>query len=122
VLPATNGVSRLSRLCGPHWARYMIMANKKVSADRALIMGLVHEVFPDETFEEDVMAFCRHLAEQNGEVMGAAKVAIDLAAELGPDEAAQVERMANSALMLDPRWAETAAQHLSTVGKNREKA
>ncbi len=27
VLPATNGVSRLVRLIGPHWARYMIMAN-----------------------------------------------------------------------------------------------
>jgi enoyl-CoA hydratase/carnithine racemase len=40
------------------------MANKAVNADRALPMGLVNEVFPDETFEAEVMAFCRHLATQ----------------------------------------------------------
>src|SRR5579864_7916921 len=50
VLPASNGVSRLTRIVGTHWARYIIMANMPVDADRALIMGLVHEVFPDETF------------------------------------------------------------------------
>jgi len=44
VLPASNGVSRLSRIIGTHWTRYLIMANLPVAADRALIMGLVHEV------------------------------------------------------------------------------
>src|SRR3546814_14509443 len=65
VLPASNGVSRLARIVGPHWARYLIMANLPADADKALIMGLVHDVFPDESFGEDVMKFCRHLAEQN---------------------------------------------------------
>src|ERR1700743_1099378 len=66
VLPASNGVSRLARIIGTHWTRYLIMANLPASADRALIMGLVHEVYPDETFEEDVMKFCRHLGGQHG--------------------------------------------------------
>jgi enoyl-CoA hydratase/carnithine racemase len=100
VLPASNGVSRLTRIVGPHWARYLIMANRRVSADKALIMGLVHDVFPDETFEEDVMAFCRDLAKQNGEQMGTAKIAIELAYDVALDQARQVERLANSALML----------------------
>ena len=26
-------------LCGPHWARWLIMANQRADADRALIMG-----------------------------------------------------------------------------------
>ena len=37
---------------GTHWARYLIMANLPVDADRALIMGLVHDVYPDETFRK----------------------------------------------------------------------
>lgn len=116
VLPASNGVSRLTRLCGPHWARWLIMANKSASADLALTMGLVHQVFPDETFEQDLMEFCRHLARQNGEQMGAAKVAIELAAELGRDSAAHVERMANSALMLNPDYLERLETYLAGVG------
>ena len=116
ALPATNGVSRLTRLVGPAWARMFIMANMPVSASEALTMGLVQRVFPDETFEEDVMAFCRHLAKQNAEVMGAAKIAIELAQDLGVDQAAAVERMANSALMLNPDYRERMSKHLSTVG------
>jgi enoyl-CoA hydratase/carnithine racemase len=38
VLPASNGVSRLTRFVGTHWARYLIMANLPVDADRALLM------------------------------------------------------------------------------------
>jgi enoyl-CoA hydratase/carnithine racemase len=119
VLPASNGVSRLTRICGPHWARYLIMANKIASAEKAHLMGLVHEVFPDETFEADVLAFCRHLAEQHQEVIGAAKIAIELAAEVGRDQARHVERLANSSLMLNPQWWERAEGHLHTIGKSR---
>jgi enoyl-CoA hydratase/carnithine racemase len=118
VLPASNGVSRLTRICGPHWARYLIMGNLKASADRALIMGLVHEVFPDETFEAEVMAFCRHLAKQNGEQMGAAKIAIELAHDLGRDQGRHVERMANSALMLNPDYLEGLKRYIGGVGKS----
>ena len=119
VLPATNGVSRLTRVVGPHWARYMIMANKPVNAQQALNMGLVHEVLPDETFDADVIAFCGHLAEQNGEMMGTAKLAIELAADLGVDQAAAVERMANSALMLAPSYAEGLKRHIASVGAKK---
>ena len=116
VLPASNGVSRLTRLVGTHWARYIVMGNIPVEADRALIMGLVHEVFPDETFGDDVMRFCRHLAEQNGEQMGAAKIAIELARDVGLAQGRNVERMANSALMLHADYQAGMARHLSTVG------
>jgi enoyl-CoA hydratase/carnithine racemase len=116
VLPASNGVSRLARIVGTHWSRYIIMANKQVSADKALIMGLVHEVYPDETFANDVMDFCRHLAEQNGEQMGAAKIAIELARDVGLAQARNVERMANSALMLNPDYLERFESHVKNIG------
>jgi enoyl-CoA hydratase/carnithine racemase len=116
TLPASNGVSRLTRLCGPHWARWLIMANKPASADKALMMGLVHEVFEDETFERNVMDFCRHLARQNGEQMGAAKIAIELCAELGPEMGRHAERMANSALMLNPGYRLRVAEYVGKLG------
>jgi enoyl-CoA hydratase/carnithine racemase len=119
VLPATNGVSRLTRIVGPHWARLLIMANMPIDAQEARIAGLVHKVFPDETFEADVMAFCRHVAQQNGELMGTAKVAIELAADLGVHQAASVERLANSALMISPDYRELLAGHVANIGKGK---
>ncbi len=121
TLPASNGVSRLTRLVGPHWARYLIMANLPADADRAYTMGLVHEVFPDETFEEDVMNFCRHLSEQHGEQMGTAKLAIELCHELGRDQARHVERMANSALMLNPEYLAGIERYISMLGSKGKK-
>jgi enoyl-CoA hydratase len=121
VLPASGGVSRLTRLVGTHWARYIIMANLPVNADRALTMGLVHEVYEDTSFEEDAMNFCRHLAKQNGEQMGAAKIAIEMARDVGLDQARHVERMANSALMLNEDYLEGINRYIEKVGTKNSK-
>jgi enoyl-CoA hydratase/carnithine racemase len=116
VLPASSGVSRLTRICGPHWARWLIMANKKADADMAFTMGLVHQVYPDEGFQEEALEFCRHLAKQNGEQMGAAKIAIELCADVGRDQGRNIERMANSALMLNPDYIKGMEEYLKGVG------
>jgi len=116
VLPASNGVSRLTRICGSHWARWLIMANKPAPADMAYTMGLVHQVFPDESFEDEVMDFCRHLAKQNAEQMGTAKVAIELCAEVGRDAGRHIERMGNSGLMLNPDYMKGIEKYVSDVG------
>jgi len=119
VLPASNGVSRLTRIVGPHWARYLVMANMAADSQKALYMGLVHEVFPDESFDEDVMNFCRHIAKQHGEQMGTAKIAIEMAADVGLAQARNVERMANSALMLMPAYQEGMERHRASIGKSK---
>ena len=119
VLPATNGVSRLVRIIGPHWARYMIMANIPLDAEEARVAGLVHKVFPDESFEEDVMGFCRHLAMQDSELVGAAKVAIELANDLPSHQAALVERLVNSSIMISPHQRDLMASHLAGIGKGK---
>lgn len=120
VLPASNGVSRLTRICGPHWARWLIMGNRRADADRALIMGLVHDVLPDEGFDAAALDFCRHLTRQNPEQMGAAKIAIELAAEVGPSMGRHVERMANSALMLNPAYLENMERYMQGVGGKKD--
>jgi enoyl-CoA hydratase/carnithine racemase len=99
-LPATGGVSRLTRLVGTHWAKWMIMGNKPIDAARALAIGLVHDVYPDAEFKSRVMEFCEHLCEQPPEFLAMCKVAIDLAADLESAQARNLERLANSALHL----------------------
>ncbi len=116
VLPASNGVSRLTRICGTHWARWLIMGNQKADADKAHIMGLVHDVLADEGFDEAALDFCRHLTKSDPEQMGAAKIAIELAAEVGPGMARHVERMANSALMLNPAYLARIESYVKGIG------
>ena len=97
-LPGSGGTSRLTRLVGPHWARWFIMANLPMSAERALAAGLIHDIYPDEEFEQRVRAFCLHLARQTPEAVAAAKIAIEMVADLGRSEARNAERLAVSAL------------------------
>ena len=71
----------------------------------------------DDQLEAEVMEFCRHLTRQNGEQMGAAKITIELCEEVGRDSARHIERMANSALMLNPAYQAQIAQYIAGVGK-----
>jgi enoyl-CoA hydratase/carnithine racemase len=102
MLPLSNGVSKLTRICGAHWARWMVVANEKVSADQALIMGLVHKVYADETFEEEVRAFCKKLAGFPKEVVAAGKLAVEMAQDLPIDQGRQLERLVFSSLTFAP--------------------
>jgi enoyl-CoA hydratase/carnithine racemase len=116
VLPASNGVSRLVRVVGAHWARYLVMGGLIADANKALLMGLVHELWPDEGFEERCLDFCHHLASQHAEQMGTAKLAIELCQDLQREQARHVERMANSVLMLSPDYQQIYRQHVAGVG------
>jgi enoyl-CoA hydratase/carnithine racemase len=79
VLPGSGGISRLTRIVGPHWARWLAMACERVDARQALAIGLLHAVYPVNEFAERVQAFARKLAGMPREALGVAKVAIDTA-------------------------------------------
>jgi enoyl-CoA hydratase len=49
--------------------------------------------------------------------MAAAKIAIELAAEVGPEMGRHVERMANAALMLNPAYLETIERYIKGIGR-----
>jgi enoyl-CoA hydratase/carnithine racemase len=98
AIPASNGVSRLTHLVGPHWAKYSIMANRPITAERALVIGLVHELYEDDEFDASVMEFCSQLASQPPEMVAMAKLTIDLAADSTPANAKKIERLAQSML------------------------
>lgn len=108
ALPGSGGISRLVRVAGPHWARWLVMAGERVSADDAVMMGFVHRVYPDAQFEAQTHAFCRKLAAQPYEMTGLAKLSIELAADLDRAQSRNVERIANSILF-------TGAEHKALV-------
>ena len=63
-LIAEHGISwLLPRLVGPSRALDLLMSARRVSPPEAKQIGLVNDVFPHDTFMENVMAYARHLAD-----------------------------------------------------------
>ena len=108
ALPGSGGISRLTRMAGPHWARWLVMAGEQVAATDAVTMGFVHRVYEDAVFDAEVQAFCRKLAQQPFELLGLAKLSIELAQDLDRTQGRNVERIANSILF-------TGAEHKALV-------
>jgi enoyl-CoA hydratase len=100
VLPASGGISRLTRLVGPHWARWMVMAGESIGAEEAVRMGFVHRVYDDDVLEQEVRLFCERLAEMPAEMMALAKLSIEMAADLPSAEGRRLEQIAGSVLMI----------------------
>jgi enoyl-CoA hydratase len=82
ALAGSGGTSRLARMVGPAWAKWLAMAGMRIDAQRALMIGLVQEIFPQETFLDDVYAFCRKIMEIDPEVLGLAKLAVDIGTDV----------------------------------------
>lgn len=104
ALPGSGGISRLTRLVGPHWARWLSMAGQEVSAELAITMGLVHAVYPAQSFAEDVQAFARKLIEIPADLLGAAKIGIDMAADVDRTSARNFDRLANTIFLTSPGY------------------
>jgi enoyl-CoA hydratase len=99
VLPGSGGISRFTRLVGPHWARWVAMAGENVDAELARTMGWIHQIFPEETFHDDVQAWTRKLVGLSAEALGLAKIAIDAAVDSDRRTARHIDRMANTQLL-----------------------
>lgn len=53
LVPGGSGSQRLPDAVGARWARWLMFTGSVLSADRANEIGLVQQVFDDETFEQD---------------------------------------------------------------------
>jgi enoyl-CoA hydratase len=100
TIPGSGGTSRLTRLVGPHWGKWMAMAGRGIDAAQALDIGLVHEVFPDEGFHSAVHDRVREIVALPAEALGAAKLAVDMVAEVDRRTARDIERLANTHLIV----------------------
>jgi enoyl-CoA hydratase/carnithine racemase len=77
VLPGSGGISRLTRLIGPHWTKWIAMAGREVDAAQSLVA-------------------------LSGEALGLAKLGIAAAASADRASARDVDRMANTLLLKTP--------------------
>lgn len=111
VLAGSGGTSRLTRLVGPAWGKWMAMAGRRVGAQQAKHIGLVHDVFPAETFLDDVYAFCREMSTITPEVLGVAKLAVDMYADVR-DRTVQrhIDRLIVTGLMQSGEFQANAAR------------
>src|SRR3984957_6519607 len=100
TLPGSGGISRLTRLVGPHWARWMAMACQTVTAEQARQIGLVHDIYPADGFHEKVIDFAKALGALPREAVGLAKVAIDAAASVDRRTAREIDRLAQTTLFM----------------------
>lgn len=98
VIPGSGGISRVTRLVGPQWAKWLAMAGQPIDAERALAIGLVHEVCPAEELHDRVDAFAGQLAALPREAVGVAKLTIDLCTGADPASARHIEHTANAVL------------------------
>jgi enoyl-CoA hydratase/carnithine racemase len=105
VFAGSGGTSRLTRLVGPAWGKWMAMAGQRVSSAQALRIGLVHEVFEADTFMDQVYAFCRELITVPAEVLGLAKLAVDIYTDV-PDRTVQrhIDRIIVTGTMDSPEF------------------
>lgn len=108
ALPGSGGISRLTRIAGPHWARWLVMAGESIDAQQAREIGIVHAIYPEDEFEQRTRAFCLKLASKPYELLGLAKLSIELATDLGREQGRNVERISNSILF-------TGAEHKALV-------
>ena len=100
MIAGSGGTSRMARLCGVGWAKWLAMAGEKIDAQTALAAGLVQAVWPQAEFDERVWAFCQRLIAKRGDALGVAKLAVDLCFDLDRHGGRDVERIANTPFAL----------------------
>lgn len=99
AVPGSGGISRLTRLIGPHWVRWLAMAGQELDAAQALTVGYLHAVYPADELQARVGEFVADLLSQPAEALGLAKIVIDAAATADRTTARDFDRVANTALV-----------------------
>jgi enoyl-CoA hydratase len=108
-LAGSGGTSRLTRLVGTHWTKWIAWAGMEVSAEDARTMGLIHAVYPADRLLAETMAFARRLVNLGEETSALAKVVIDLCDPSDREKTRNIERIANTQLV-----------HLQTGQRSRD--
>src|SRR5574341_1782740 len=85
VLPGTGGTQRLARMVGKGLAIELMVKGETFSFERAKELGLVNEVFPADSYWEQVMLYARQFCPPHkaSKAVGLIKRAVQSGAEIG---------------------------------------
>src|SRR5690348_8531165 len=94
VLPGTGGTQRLARLIGKSRALEMMIKGETFSFDKAKELGMVNEVYPKDTFWDQVLLYARQFCPPNkaSKAVGLIKRAVQSGAEVPFESALAIER------------------------------
>ena len=91
LVPDGGATWLIPRLVGPKRAYELMALGEKLSAEKALNLGMVNRVFPDETLREDGLAFAKDVAARSPLALTHTKTAINFAQSHNLDEAISKE-------------------------------
>ena len=90
--PGMGGTQRLPRLIPKSQALRMMVTGDTITPDQALKLGIVDEVFPEETFEQEVTAFAQKLAKGPTMAQGYIKLSVNNGLETALHQGLAIER------------------------------
>jgi enoyl-CoA hydratase/carnithine racemase len=100
VLPGTGGTQRLARLIGKSAAREMMITGEVFSFETGQGMGLVNDVFPKDTFWDQVIMYAKQFCTPNkaAKAVGNIKRAVCSGLEVPFESGLAIERELQQAL------------------------
>ena len=98
LLPCGLGTQTLTRMVGEAWAKRMILCGERISADKALSIGLAEEVVSKGTSLTAALALAEQVASQSPTSVAASKLLIQATRHTSMQDALYQEREAFVAL------------------------
>jgi enoyl-CoA hydratase/carnithine racemase len=92
IIPGAGGTQRMARMLGTAKALDLILHAKTMSPATALNLGLIHRLYPEESFHADVDAFVEDIANRAPVALVAAKHAIHQGVQLPMEDALALEQ------------------------------
>ncbi len=92
IIPGFGGTQRLPRIVGSMRAREMIYTGRNVTAEEALKMGLVAQVFPKEQLKERVIVVAKSIMSKGPEAIRQARASIREGMDTDLARACAIER------------------------------
>lgn len=99
IIPGAGGTQRLARLIGYSRAKKLVFSGMRLTADEALPLGIVDEVFPSNEVRSRAISYLMMFGPAAPLAIGAAKQAFRLGADLPLTEALTQERKAYLTLL-----------------------
>jgi enoyl-CoA hydratase/carnithine racemase len=91
LIPGAGGTQRLARLIGTQKARLLTYTGMQVDAVRAMELGMVDRVFPDDELFDRTMESCQKMAKRPTLAIAAAKRALNEGFGLTIEEGLKIE-------------------------------